>query len=205
MTQVIVFWLGGVLCRTSSEAVIRWAAGSTGEPPTAEKRVRLRDLQEGLRLGRLASRAFLDAAAVTVGLPTQAEELGQHFLAGESVEAELAGLLGDLSERYPLWLLSDYPRDWLLRLDAALGLRRWFPGTAWILCPELGLPAAAPDLFLALPELIDCPREQALLIEPDPRRAAAAVREGLNAIVFNGTWRLQRELRLRELLPWPPG
>lgn len=203
MAKTLVLWLGGVICRTPGDAVIHSAA-KIGGPPAPDRRVRIRDLTRELTLGRLDGRAFLLAATAVLDLAAHAHDLEAELLAGETVGEDLARLLDELVERHRLCLLCDYPREWLERLVEGLGLNRWFSESARLLLPELGLPAVAPDLYASLPGRVGSAREDALLIEPDPRRAASAVRVDLNTILYQGPWRLGRELRLRQWLPWPP-
>jgi putative hydrolase of the HAD superfamily len=101
-------------------------------------------------------------------------------------------LLGRLSARYELVLLSDHAREWVAFIqDVHPGLaifRRQFYSF------ELGQLKSEPDTYEHVLKLLNRKAQECIIVDDNPANVAAAVSAGLKAVRFTGAERLKEEL-----------
>src|SRR5690606_34160587 len=110
-------------------------------------------------------------------------------------------LLAEVRARYSVRLVSPYPPEWYRTLDRRVGLGSTFPDSEVLFCQLAQLGRLLPDVFFWALGKAGKTIEETLWVADQPAMTSAAVRLGLNAIIFADSRRLRRELVLRSLLP----
>ena len=110
-------------------------------------------------------------------------------------------LLDELSSRFSLSLLVDYPRCWLRLSSGWKNVRKYFPEEEYFYINDLGLDDEV-DIFSTLIERDLVQPGASLLIDYDPSRTAAILRAGLDAGIFVSPDRLRRDFGLWSIVPF---
>lgn len=120
-------------------------------------------------------------------------------LASELAPLEgMPALLADLALTCELRLVSDYPAEWLLPALTRSGLARIFPAGEIAYVVDLG---GFSGLFDALVERRVIVPGQTLWVDAHSPRTSAALRQGIDAAIFEDARRLRRDLGMWDLLP----
>jgi beta-phosphoglucomutase-like phosphatase (HAD superfamily) len=201
MIDTILFWQDGVITTSIAEVAIGQLEHKLGIALDTETRTGIRERTLALQLGRIDGTAFCRTALEAARALLDAEGLADRIQ--HSVEA-IPGVLEvvkELREEYSLQLIAHCPRGWLRPIAERLDIVGLFPGESILVCPESGLYRLLPDVLYLAMQRAGKPIEACLLVAPQSAITTAAVKIGLNSIIFTDAYRLRRELGLRKLLP----
>jgi FMN phosphatase YigB (HAD superfamily) len=115
-------------------------------------------------------------------------------------DSGLLRVIDELSESYEVYLISQYPRDWLEVLLNRLNGNEWFKKKNILYCREGGLKKLIPDLFHFILRSTRNKMESCLYIDKRSEYLSAGLRMGFHAIVYVDAVRLRREFVLRGML-----
>lgn len=200
MIEELFFWLDGVVTDSLAETAIRQVEDAIGATLDTHIRVAIRDWALDLQLGRLDGLTFCREALSLAHASLDEKELAARIQSNVTPIPGMVEVLQELEGKYNLWLIANCPRDWLLPNARLVHLPRLFPEDSILICPELALPRLIPDIFYLAAHRAGKSIENCLLVAADSAITTAAVKIGLNAIIFADASRLRRELGLRRLL-----
>jgi hypothetical protein len=141
----------------------------------------------------------IDAVAICGERSGTAAERLHERLARELMPLEgIPALLSDPALTCELRLISDYPAEWLLPALTRGRLARIFPAGEIAYVAALG---GFPGLLDALVERRVIVPDQTLWVDAHSPRTSAALRKGIDAIIFEDARRLRRDLGMWRLLP----
>jgi hypothetical protein len=181
-----------------------------GEPwgYSQETCLKLLSLEKKLVLGQLDPASFCREAIQFAGAARSPRELAasiQEQIDPGKVHRDLLSLIGELTNRYPLYLICDYPREWILAESS--GAKATVAGWQALFSPESVCftadyhPAHSyQDLLKKMCAAGPLRCEKTLLVDADPARNRLAIGMGLYVTIFVDARRLRRDLALWRLI-----
>lgn len=203
--STIFFWLGGVITQTISEAAILGLYGQPLENINMKTRLCLQDLVQDLCSGQINGYVFCHKAIESSGITIAAEELEARIENTVTVRPSVLETIKDLPDTYQLWLISDYPPEWLKLIADRLDLYSCFQKNHLIITSDCHLTRMVPDIFYYMVRQANQPMDACLMVDGMSARAVHAIKHGLSSTIFVDAMRLKREFILRRMLPPPPG
>jgi hypothetical protein len=195
--QAILFWFGGVFTGSLAERTrAELAPGATGSAAVSVRK-QLRSLSEQLALGRITPQDYCQRAVLTCHADLAATELARRITASAEINAPVTGMVGKIATSHECWLVVDYPASWYQVLAARRELHPLFAENRILYTTDLKLTRMTPDVFYILPQRIDQPMADCLVIDPVSSRAVEAMRHGLATILYVYPARLKHELALQ--------
>lgn len=203
MIDTIFFWLGGVLVETVPDVTLRALESTSNAQASFERRLRIRELAQDLALGHLNGKGYCQEVIKSNQLTIGTAELESRILEQVSLRTTVLEVIKEVAERYQTWLISEYPREWLMALNAHLDPGLHLQQERLIDTADARLTRLVPDIFYALVRHVDRPMERCLIIDGDSPRAVQAVKLGFNATIYVDAKRLQRDFEMRHIWPRP--
>jgi FMN phosphatase YigB (HAD superfamily) len=197
-----MFWMSGVVVPHVWE-LTRDALSASGADCTPGLCFDLMDREAALTTGAMTPDNFCSQAVALAGVTLSPARLASRIQQGIAPLPGISGLIGTLTARYPLQLLSDFPREWLAPALARTGLAASFADDSIVMIADLDVDDTHEALLKALVDAGLFTPGRSLLVADDPILTEAAIRAGLDAILFVDTPRFKRELSLIDLLPSP--
>jgi len=192
----IVFRLGGVLYPDLA-ALILAAAGDPGKLPGSSWQ-QIHTFSRMVSFGRLEPKKYLEQVCGLAGMSCAAEELRLRIIAGKA-EGDMCALLEELSGRFRLSLICDYPAEWLAASRGWPALQELFLEPELFHQPQAGLQTESAWYHNLINRDLVTPGAS-LLIDHDSTRTALVLRAGLDAGIFVSPSRLRRDLGLWSIL-----
>ena len=195
--RAIIFDIGRVLVRIDVHSAMAGLAENTGLSPeeiwaALEKHPSWLDWQEG----RMAPRDFYLSATKRFGITLTFEQFVAIWNRVLDPEPMLdSGLLGKLSKKFRLCLLSNTDPIHVAHLEASYEFFRFFPHR--IYSCAVGVSKPNPLIYRAALEACKVAAQDAIYIDDIAAYAEAARRLGITGIVFQSPEQLLEELRTR--------
>jgi hypothetical protein len=197
--KTVFFWFGGVLSETIPELTLGVLRPGAKGHEALKIRQQIRELAEGLSLGKLAPTAYCEQAVALCSSEISVVDLKRRIIASTALRQPIAELIGQIPETYERWLVVDYPREWYQELSAQGQLKTLFSENRMAFTSALELISMVPDIFYRLPQKAGRPIEDCIVIDPLSARAVAAMKHGLAAIIYVYPERLKLELALQAI------
>jgi beta-phosphoglucomutase-like phosphatase (HAD superfamily) len=195
----LVFVMGGVLVPRPGEVALKLLA--PGQPTPPDVRLALYNLDHDLALGHIGADEYCRRAAEIAEVGGRAGDLLAALPGATSPLPGMPALVEEMSHRFELWLVSDYPRTWADDILRRSGLSTWFTADDVLILAEPTAPAAYPALFAMLISAgVVCPGSS-LWIDSNPLRTSSAMRAGVDALIFVDAARTYREFGMQRLVP----
>jgi len=192
----IVFRLGGVLYPDLASSVLSFP----GREAIGENNmVKIHDLAGLLVRGKISKNEFLEKVCGLREMHCSPKTMESHIIDVE-MNPQMMTLLEELSSRFRLTLLVDYPGCWFRLSSGWNDVRIYFPEEESFNISEMGIKTEA-DFFPYLVEHAVVQPGESLLIDHDSSRTAAILRAGLDAGIFVTPARLRRDFGLWSILP----
>ena len=199
-TKALLFWLGGVLTESLSDLTLSvLTPGASGAERLAWKQT-LDPFLVQLTLGEIDSSTFWREAGPACASGISSGEAHVEITALARPRREVLEIIGKVPERYQVWLVSDFPVDWVGKMAAGGRLAEHFPPDRIIFTASLGLNQLQPDIFQALPRAANLEMRECLVIDGVSSRAVAGIKLGLNSIIYVYPERLAHELTLQKII-----
>ncbi|OGO71270.1 MAG: hypothetical protein A2Z49_01115 [Chloroflexi bacterium RBG_19FT_COMBO_56_12] len=199
--NTIFFWLGGVITQTIPESAIFGLYNQPVSKLNYENRMRLLGLAQDLSLGRINSRLFCQRTLELSGIVIAAEELEARIKKSVTVRIPVLEAIKELPDAYNLWLISDYPPEWVEQFANHSDLYLCFHPNQVIFTSESHLVRMDPDIFYYSVCQATQPMDACLMVDGMSARAVHSVMHGLSSAIFMDTARLKREFALRRMIP----
>jgi hypothetical protein len=201
----VFFWFGGVLTTSIPDLMARQLFALPIEKVDMATRLRMRQLEADLSVGRITAQQFCQSLIHENGVSLAAEGLEarvkQTIHLRSDVLAEVEALPSDVER----WIICDYPRDWY---EAAVNGSRLSANIAAdrvVFTAECRLTRLIPDMFYKIVHCAGHSMDTCLMIDAVTPRSVEAIKHGLHAAIYVDAWRLKREFILRRMVPPPPG
>lgn len=195
----VFFWFDGVLAPPLWR-LTHAALEVNGVKTDAALRFALIELGRKLNAGAMNRDEYCCHVIELASAPLSPEQLASTIESRIEVTAGILEVVDELGELYGLYMLFDYPHDWLLPALSRTGLAQRFPEHRIVIMDQYSDPTEPHAIAINLARLQVAP-EEVLLIDSDPRRAMSLFRIGLKTVVFIDTRRLRRDLVLWKMLP----
>ena len=197
--RAILFWFGGVFTGSLAERTrAELAPGATGSAAVSVRK-QLRSLSEQLALGRITPQDYCQGAVLACHSDLAATEVARRITASAEINAPVTGMVGKIAASHDCWLVVDYPASWYRELAERWKLASIFPENRILYSSDLKLLRMTPEIFYLLPQQVNQPMADCLVIDPDSARAVQAMRHGLATIIYVYPARLMHELALQEI------
>ena len=196
----IFFRAGGTIVPSLYHTAIDLLKTQSEEELAVGTRDEVYNLVRSLALGAIDAGILRERICeMSKGKVSQDQFLGS-VLNTKALDRELLRVIDELRETYDLYLISQYPREWLETLLNRFDEKKRFEYTNIIYCAEGGLQNLIPDLFYLVNRLTGKQMENCLLVDGRAEYLSAALRMGLQAVVYVDAFRLRREFVLRSML-----
>ncbi len=195
----LVFVVGGVL--TPRIAQVTQAALWPHATPAPEVCLHLMSMDEALFTGALDAESYCRQAVELAETAISGAALAAHIESALTLIPGISAVLGELAERYPLWLLVNFPRRWFDALMQRSELSQYFAEERILTAPCYALANTGEALFTLLTSSGAFVAGRSLLVDDNPRRGMAAIRAGLDCALFVDLPRFRRDLSIWGLLP----
>jgi FMN phosphatase YigB (HAD superfamily) len=194
------FVFGGVIVKPLCEIVLEQLR-SLNDPAWQRKYQDLYDLETRLSLGNIAKADFFQKAASLSAFELKADELeAMVFKKAEPIPG-IMDILNELHGKNVLFLFSQYPPEIYAPLGSRFGLELLIPRKNVSFASEMSLQNMTTAIIEKLCLEQGLIPGRSLWVDSDSHRTSAAIREGVDAIIYVDSRRLRREIALRGLLP----
>ncbi|NPV69634.1 MAG: hypothetical protein HPY55_03170 [Firmicutes bacterium] len=199
-TRVLFFWTSGVLLPALDAAVteILPSFGIAGINPAAISRYR--EMRDDLALGRIDGQEFCQVAVRSLGIEGSPELFLKRMLSRLVLIPGVLDAVTRVKAEVDRWLVVDLPEAWFKELPSSQEVLLHFPPERIICLEDSRLLRVLPDVFYYLPNRVQVPSEQCLLLDSDIKRTVHSINHGLPAAVVINPERLRRELLMRRLI-----
>ena len=194
------FWIGGVIAPRLWQ-LTRSVLEKNGVETSPDLCFDMIDLERKIGAGSISCDEYCRHVLERARLPLSPERLASAIENRIELTPGLFDIVAALSREHHLYLLSDYPRQWLQPAVMRLGLARYFPDQNIVMMDTYSLVELSSDLFGRLASPRSLVPDNGLLVDGDPPRAMAALRAGIQTAIFVDAPRLKREFTLLEMLP----
>jgi len=192
----VIFDLGGVLLRTTSQEVRSRLEEELGlAPGTLDERIWGTPDWKLAEVGAITYDEYWKRVGASLGLSTPEEisAFREQYFSEDHVDQELVDLIGQLRSRYKIGLLSNAPDrlgDWL---EENWQIEHLFDAVVY--SADVGLAKPDPRIYHLVLSELEVKPHQSLFIDDTPENVEAAVALGMKALPFTDTETLKDELR----------
>jgi hypothetical protein len=195
----LVFWTGGVILPTLPDATLSHLLPD--RQPSTDQRMGIHELEISLRDGQIDPQEFCNEAVELIDAALPPEDLNRFIPNTVDLLPGIDRVLDELAQDNECFLVSDYPRDWLMSIMGRLNLYRWFNQSALAFTAELNTSGDYEKLFKALVKAEVIAPGRSLWIDHNSARTSTAIRQGIDAAICVDANRLYRDLGLWRLVP----
>ncbi|NPV87617.1 MAG: hypothetical protein HPY45_16590 [Anaerolineae bacterium] len=198
----LFFFMAGGVILPHITTVIQEVLCKHGLLLNDQQRLALQDLEQALFIGELTPYSFLKRAGA-LSLPAiESAQLLEGILRTVHADEDTLQVADALRKRgYTLYLVSEYPPEWLEQIASHVAaLRLLFSSNRLVFTSSLKLKDIYGDIFSVLRSNGQIVPGKTLWIDAHPWRTSAAIRRGIDAIIYVDSRRLRRELALRQLV-----
>jgi FMN phosphatase YigB (HAD superfamily) len=195
--KTVFFRAGGVLLPSLYQTAVDVLKRSGTVSVKSRTRDEVHTLAESLAVGLVDESAFCKRIYELSSESMDQDEVYRSIESSKGSGIDLLKLLDKIKKSFDLFLISDYPREWLGRLLNRFGLTACFDDSSIVYCPEKEIKNFIPDIFPIISQTAGQPKGRCLVVDSRAYITSEALRYGLHAVVWVDTFRLQRELLLR--------
>ena len=199
------FMVGGVILPRIAQTTIELLAEKKGQPLAHDQRMTIFEAEKALFIGQIIPEVFLKRIDQLCNCFKSRHELLIEFMKWIRVDAGALSTANDLQQTSQVYLCSDYPRPWLEEIAQRFQLFDLFSPHQVIYPAEAEAELPVRDdlqgVFDGLQAKGYLNQGASLWVDAHPFRTSAAIRQGIDAIIYVNERRLRRELNLRKLLP----
>lgn len=199
----LVFMLGGVIVPPITQTVL--ATLALHRKPDAATWPALLDLEKSLTIGAMPPQEYCRQVIQLTGSSVGEDDLFEAIPEHAHPLPGILPLIMQLSPKYSLRLVSDYPRCWMQPILHHTTLSPFFAPETLLVTAEHNLSPEPPALFKLLVDTTMIIPGSSLWVDHNPLRTTAAIRHGIDAAIYVDTNRLIRDLSLWGLVPRPQG
>ncbi len=197
----LFFWLGGIFAQDFEDFVFSQIERYVGKTGAINRREILSDWAPRLQKGEANLHTLFSYLSTLVTPELDVPPPESLLVPSLAENVEIYDLLSSLEKRgYPLWLVVDYPKEWVSQMAHFSDLLCYFKPEKRIWFSEISGSGENPSLPGALQDLAQLPWPDVLMVDPDARRAMSFVRAGVQCIHFVNAAQTKRELVFRNLL-----
>ena len=192
---------GGVILPRIASITIELLEEKNGFSLLNDQRMMLYEAEKDLAIGKITPDAYLDQLCSVIGGLDTRDNLFIELMKLIKVDSGPLSTAIDLKQTSQIYLFSDYPRAWLQAIHNNFHIMSHFTSQNVVYSAELHL---SDDLYSVFDILVaegSIEPGASLWLDAYPLRTSAAIRRGIDAIIYVDERRLRRELNLRKLLP----
>ncbi len=198
------FIAGGVILPRIAQITIELLAEKKGRPLPHDQRLAIREAEKALFIGQITPEVYLQRINRLANCFESSQELLVEFMKLVEVDAGAVSTAYELQQTSQVYLFSDYPHPWLEEIAPRFQLFDLF-SPHQVIYPaeaeaELHLRDDIQGVFDGLQAKGYLDQGASLWVDAHPFRTSAAIRRGIDAIIYVDERRLRRELKLRKLL-----
>jgi hypothetical protein len=194
------FLAGGVILPRIASITEQLLEDKNSRLLSYDQRTSIYEAEKELVLGKIPPDLYLEQLDRLVNGSRTKKDLFVELVNYIRVDERALDVAFSLTRTSQVYLFSDYPRTWLQAVPKYMQLVSYFSSIKVIYAAELGLADHFYAVFekLMLGGLVE--PGASLWVDANPFRTSAAIRLGIDAIIFVDERRLRRELNLRKLL-----
>lgn len=192
--------MSGVLIIPLHEATISSIEGIDNTKLSTPSRMAIFDLAQELSSGHIGEDEYISKVQMTIDDVDLSKDLINRIRA-EMAEVPGAGqVIHELQATYRVWFISDLPKPWFLDSDLPNNIMKLVHPDQVLYQAEFDRVLGSQGMFETLFRRASKPKSECLLVNKNADVTSAAVKVGLNAILFVNAFRLRLELSLRRIL-----
>lgn len=195
--EAYYFTAGGVLLPRLAHVTLDVLEKASGKRLAGKQRIAIYDLEKDVFVGRMGAGEYLEAVCRQGVWTGSSADLQAGILECITCDPGALAVAQDIRKGGRLYVYSDYPRPWLDEAARRFGLYDIFEPLNVIEAAQLHPADNMDDLFAALNQAGHTLAGKSMWIDGHPLRTSAAIRRGIDAIIYVDERRLRRELGLR--------
>ena len=195
--EAIVVNLGGVIVPHLSQTILTRVEDLQGITIKPSQRQLLRSCVSGFQLGHSDLSQLVEQSGLgTLGIADFQELVPKEI----KVNHEVTGILSKLTRSLQVYIIGDYPPLWLPVLEQDPEWSSLSTRTQWLDIGAAGIESLIPGVIDFMLMKTGRTKEKVLFIDARADLTSACIRAELNAILYVSGFRLEQELRLRNIL-----
>ena len=194
------FWTGGVILPRIVSATIELLEKKSRHSLLNHQRFLLYEAEKDLAMGRMTPEAYLIQSCSLIDGLISPDNLCRELIEWMKVDTGALSTAMDLMQSSQVYLVSDYPRAWNQASQNQMKMISQFTANNVIYSAEMQLEDPFSSVFEELTAGGVIEQGASLWVDAHPLRISAAIRSGMDAIIYVDERRLRRELNLRQLL-----
>ena len=196
----LLFWFGSVLAPSLESITFSYIEVVKDRSLIPALRGKIYELIDELRLGKLNGQEFLPQLSYTCGLNIEHDNFYEYMISSIQPEEDLVRLLSQLETKFTHFYISDWPKVWTEKINFQRHYQDILLLDDIIYSQDFKLEKLMPDILYHSINKLNRGFSNCIFIDENSIRTSAAVRSGLNTIIFSDASRFRRELALRKLM-----
>jgi len=196
----IYFALNDAICNSLSREIIIFLNNQHRSIDTIVRQV-LFKFESDFIIGKNSKQEFFNSATSIFNLDITSDELENAILSQIFPTHGINQVLSELQTHFSLTLFSQYPPELLLQISSILNLNKYFSKNNIFYTCEIEFAGQPGDFFQNLISIGKIQPGKSIWVDSNSKMTSSSIRAGIDAIIFQNSDKLRREIALRGLLP----
>lgn len=198
MINTLIFDLGGVLFTNGTKKLVEFVSQEYQIEKAKVQAVMDGEIGRKYREAKVERHAFWSHFLQELDMQADPDMLEEKWTMGFELIAETRDIVGELSEKYPVYFLSDNVRTRVEKIQERYGFLDWFEGG--IFSHEVGMKKPHPLLYKLILEKANAKAEETIFVDDKPECLVPAAELGMTAILFESPEQLRKTLKELKVL-----
>ena len=198
MITTLIFDLGGVLFTNGTKKLVEFVSQEYRIEKAKVQAVMDGEIGRKYREAKVDRHTFWAHFLKELGIEADPDMLEDKWTMGFELIAETKNIVEALSEKYPVYFLSDNVRTRVEKIQERYGFLDWFEGG--IFSHEVGMKKPHPLLYTLILEKANAKAEETIFVDDKPECLTPAVELGMTTILFESPKQLRGTLEELKVL-----
>lgn len=192
MIKTIIFDLGGVLFTNGTKKLVEFVSNEYKIDKAKVQAVMDGEIGRKYREAKVDRHEFWDHFLHELNIQADPDFLEDKWTMGFELIGDTRDIVTELSEKYPVYFLSDNVRTRVEKIQERYGFLDWFEGG--IFSHEVGMKKPHPLLYKLILEKAQAKAEETIFIDDKPVCLPPAAELGMTTILFENPQQLRATL-----------
>jgi len=192
MITTIIFDLGGVLFTNGTKKLVSFVANEYGLSKEKVQTVMDGEIGRKYREAKVDRHEFWSHFLKELDIQADPDFLEEKWTMGFELISDTRDIVSELSEKYPVYFLSDNVRTRVDKIQERYGFLDWFEGG--IFSHEVGMKKPHPLLYKLILEKAQAKAEETIFVDDKSECLVPAAELGMTTILFESPQQLRDTL-----------